>query len=131
MNFFLQCRISMCYHWSVDPIKIIHCEIASESFYPSLFLFLFDWWTKMWEITKEVSMNYNGLYLLHHTNSQMHMYTIALSIKIINKCNVSVMYRFKSAMMVSCWTLYVHVFLSCDLSIQLLLKSYQVGSMID
>ena len=31
-------------------------------------------------------MKCNGLYLLHHINGQMHLYMIALSIKIINKC---------------------------------------------
>ena len=33
-------------------------------------------------------MNCNGLYLLHHTNGQMHVYMIAPSVKIINKHNV-------------------------------------------
>ena len=32
-------------------------------------------------------MNCNGLYLLYHTNGQMHVYMIAPSVKIIDKHN--------------------------------------------
>ena len=46
-----------------------------------------------------------GLYLLCHANGQMHMYLIASSVKVITK-HVFVVYRFKSARMVSCWDLY-------------------------
>ena len=37
----------------------------------------------MLEITEEVSMNFRAyMYLLHHTNGQMHVYLVASSIKI-------------------------------------------------
>ena len=44
-----------------------------------------------------MSMNCNGLYLLHYANDQMHMYMIASSVKIINKCDDFAVYWFKSA----------------------------------
>ena len=53
-------------------LRFIHCIIVS--FYCSLLLFLFDCWTKRWQIAKQVSMNCNGLYLLCHAHSQMHVY---------------------------------------------------------
>ena len=31
--------------------------LPGESFHPSLLAFLFDWWTKRWEIAEDVSMN--------------------------------------------------------------------------
>ena len=60
-----------------DDLSIVPWSIL----FPSLLLF--DWWTKMWEITEEVLMNCNSLYLLCHTNCQMHEYMVASSIKII------------------------------------------------
>ena len=50
-------------------------------------------------------MNCNGLYLLRQANGQMHMYMIVSYVKIINKHNVFVVYRFKSARMILCWDL--------------------------
>ena len=100
----------MRYCRSLDPIKIYPLR-HSESFYLSLLLFFFNWWTKRWEITNEVLMNYNSLYLLCHANGQMYMYMIASSIKIINKCNVFLPCtenRFKLTRMVSCWD-HMHV----------------------
>ena len=93
-NFFSQCWISKWYHRSIVTIKI----------FPLDFLFLFDWWMKRWEITKEVSMNCSGLNLLHYGNGQIHAYMTASSIK---KHNVFAVYQFKSAKMVSCLDLYV------------------------
>ena len=46
----------MRYHRSVVQIKIYPLR-HGESFHPSLLAFLFDWWTKRWEIAEEVSMN--------------------------------------------------------------------------
>ena len=43
-----------------------------------------------------------GLYLLHYTKGQMHIYLIVSSIKIITKHKFFAVYRFKSARMVSC-----------------------------
>ena len=51
----------------------------------------------------------------------LHVNMIASSVKIINKLNVFAMYRFESAMMVSCLDL--SVFSDCSLPMQLLLKS--------
>ena len=116
-QFFSQCRISTHYHRFVVLIKIYPLH-HSESFYPSLLLLLFDWWMKRWEITKEVSMNYNGLYLLRHGNHQMRMCMIASCIKIItgamflpctNSSQLPLMLRL------------ICVSLGCDLPIQLLL----------
>ena len=74
----------------------------SESFHHSLLPFLFDWWTKRWEITKEVSMKHITLMTkimctwLHHP--------LKLLLSIMFCC----LYQFKSARMVSCWDLYVY-----------------------
>ena len=38
----------------------------SESFHPSLLLFLFEWLMKRWKLLRGVSINCNSLYLLHH-----------------------------------------------------------------
>ena len=43
-----------------------------------------------------------GLYSLHYTKGQMHIYLIVSSIKIITKRKFFAVYRFKSARMVSC-----------------------------
>ena len=53
---FSQHKISTHKHRSVVPIKI-HPLHHDESFHPSLLPFLFDWWTKRWEIAEEVLMN--------------------------------------------------------------------------
>ena len=42
---------------NIDLLKI-YPLCHGDSFHPSLLLFLFDWWTKRWEIAKEMSMNY-------------------------------------------------------------------------
>ena len=42
-------------------------------------------------------------YLLCHANGQMHVYLIALSIKIITKHNVFAVYQFKPVKMVPCY----------------------------
>ena len=72
-------RILMCYHRSVVLIKIYSLH-HSESFPPSLLLFLFDWLTKRWKTAKEMSINCNSLYLLCHTNCQMYVNMIASSV---------------------------------------------------
>ena len=54
----------------------------SKSFYPSLLLFLFDWWMKGKKTLRGVNELY-GLYLLCHTNGQFQVYLIASSIKIL------------------------------------------------
>ena len=77
-----------------------------ESFHPSLLPFLFDWWTKRWEIAEEVLM-----YCTDYTYDTMLMAKcmsawITSSIKIITK-RVVAAYWFKSARIVSCWDLYV------------------------
>ena len=88
-----------CRHKSVVQLRFIHCAMMSPFNLSSVFLF--EWWMKRWQIVEEVLMNYNGLY---HTvtNSQIHMYIIASSVKM---CNVFVIYQFKSVRMVSCWDL--------------------------
>ena len=63
-----------------------------------------------------------GLYLLRHANGQMHLCSIASSIKIITT-RVAVMYRFKSARMVSVMLRLICMFLGCDKPIQLVLLS--------
>ena len=55
--------------------------------------------TGQWNSEKyriEVLMNCNGLYVLYHTNGQMHVYMIASCIEIINKhtvCRVLIQVR--------------------------------------
>ena len=86
-------------------LRFIHCDIVGCFI---LHCFSFFWLVnKRWEITKEVSINCNGLYLLFHAKGEMHVYMVTWSIKFINKHNVFAMYQFKSAMMVSCWDLYM------------------------
>ena len=63
-----------------------------------------------------------GFYLLHHANGQMHVCLIASSVKIITK-RVAIVYRFKSARMVSVILRLICVFLGCDMPIQLVLSS--------
>ena len=55
-------------------------------------------------------------------SDQMHVCLIASSIKIITKC-VAVVYRFKSARMVSVMLRLICVFLGCDMPIQLVLSN--------
>ena len=59
--------------------------------------------------------------LLCHANGQTHMCLITLSVKIIIK-RMAVMYRFKSARMVSIMLRLICVFLGCDMPIQLVLS---------
>ena len=63
-----------------------------------------------------------GFYLLHYANGQTHVYLTASSVKIITK-RVAVVYRFKSARMVSVMLRFMCVFLGCDIPIQLVLSS--------
>ena len=63
-----------------------------------------------------------GFYLLCHPNGQTHMCLIALSVKIITK-RVAIVYRFKSAKMVSVTLRLICMFLDCDMLIQLVLLS--------
>ena len=53
---------------------------------------------KKWEITKEVSLNFNGYYSLCHTNGQMcvNMIISLPTIKIINEHNFIAVYWYKS-----------------------------------
>ena len=57
-------------------------------------------------IPKEVVINCNGLYLLHHGNNQIHVKMIASSIKVINTCKVFANYQFRSAMVILCLDLW-------------------------
>ena len=61
-------------------------------------------------------------YLLCHTNSKTSVCLIASSVKIITK-RVAVVYRFKSAGVVSVMLRLTYVFLGCDMPIQLVLSS--------
>ena len=70
-----QSRISTCYHRSVVPIKIYSLP-HGESFIPlNLPLFLVDLWAKRWEITKEISMNCNGVVAYTYNVTLMAKYT--------------------------------------------------------
>ena len=54
----------------------------------------------------------------------MYVYLIASSIKIVNKCSVFAVYRFKSARMVHVETyMLICMFLGCDLLMQMLLAA--------
>ena len=101
--------------WS-DLIKIYQlCHSASFIVCVSLWLV-----NEKWDIIEEVLMNCNGLYLLCHTNYQIHVYMIALSIKIYSKRNVLLC----TNLCQPGWFLlrFICVFLGCDLSKKLLLK---------
>ena len=93
------------------------------------------WWVfwssiaslSLWLVNEKMRNYWRGvdelrsLHLLHHTSGQMHMYLIASSINITNKCNAFGMYCFKPSRMV--WCLDLCVFWGCNLPIQLILKS--------
>ena len=63
-----------------------------------------------------------GFYLLRHDNGQTHVCLIVSSVKIITK-RVAVVYRLKSARMVSVMLRLICVLLGCDMQIQLVLSS--------
>ena len=68
-------------------------------------------------------MNYTAFtYYVMLINGQTHVCLIASSIKIITK-HVAVVYRLKSARMVSVMLRLICVFLGCDMPIQLVLSS--------
>ena len=109
-------------HRSVVPIKIYPLS-HDESLHPCLLAFLFDWWMKRWETAEEVSMNCTSFtYYVMLINGQTHMCLIAPCIKIITE-HTAVIYRFKSARMVSVKLRLIWVFLGCDMPIQLVLSS--------
>ena len=71
------------------------------------------YWIIRWWLVNEKVRNfcwrgfdelYEFTYYVMLINGQTHMYLIATSIKIITKC-IAVVYRVKSARMVSCWDL--------------------------
>ena len=65
-----------------------------------------------------------SFYLLCHANDQMHMCLIASSVRIITMhVAVAVVYRFKSARMVSVVLRLICVFFGCDMPIKLVLSS--------
>ena len=69
----------MQYYRFVVPIKIYSLHYnETESFLPSLPLFLFDWIIKGREIAKEILINCNSLYLL-----QMQVNMIASSVRLL------------------------------------------------
>ena len=76
------------------------------SFILHCFPFSFDWRTKRWEITKEMSINcmaytYYVMLMAKCTYTWLHH-----PLKSYNKHKVFALYWFKSARMVSCWGLY-------------------------
>ena len=78
---FSQCRILICYHRTVDPIKIYPLQY-SESLYPSLLLFLFDWWTKASDKSLKRCWWIVTTYTYYVMLMNMHM--ITSPVKIIN-----------------------------------------------
>ena len=102
-------------------LRFIYCVMVSLSFYIA--------WLSLWLLNKKVRNHWRGvdklygLYLLHHTNGQTHVCLIAAFVKIITN-RVAVVYRFKSARMVSCWDLYTcSCQLGYELPIQMVLSS--------
>ena len=91
-------------------LRFIHCSMISP-FILHCFFPIERW--KMWEITKDVSMNCNDLHSLSHAKGQMLVYVIILSIKIINKYNIFILYLFKSVKMVSHWDLCLYICFYC------------------
>ena len=84
-------------------LRFIHCTMVTPFILPCcLSLWLVN--KKVRNCWRDISELYS-FYLLHHSNGQTHVCLIASSVKIITKC-VAVVYRFKSARMVSCWGLY-------------------------
>ena len=86
-------------------LRFIHCAMVSPFILPCLPFPVTGKW-KMRNRWRGVDKLYR-LYLLRHTNHQMHLCLIASSVKIITK-SIAAMYRFKSAKIVSCWDLYAH-----------------------
>ena len=84
------------------------------------------------EITKEMSVNCNGLcLLLCRTNAQMHVNMIASSIKIVNKHNVLSMYQFISVKVVSYLGLCVLGLLFANTGIIKIVNKLNACAMID
>ena len=110
----------MQYYRSIDPITI-YPLCHSESFYPSLLLFLFDWWMKRWEIAEEMSMNcmaytYYVILMAKCTCTWLHHPLKLLTSTMFLPCTDSSKpgwFHVKSHMCI----------LGCNLPIQLLLKS--------
>ena len=86
-------------------LRFIHSAMVSPFILPFACLSLWLVKEKVRNYRRGVDKLYD-FHVLHNVNGQMHVYLIASSIKIITK-RVAVMYRFKSARMVSCWDLYV------------------------
>ena len=76
-------------------LRFIHYIIVSS--------FILHCFSSLWLVNEKVRNYWRdvnelyGLNLLSHASGQMHMYLIASSVKIITKCYVFTMYRFKSA----------------------------------
>ena len=100
-------------------LRFIHYAMVSP-FILYCFSFLFDWWTKMWEICWR---GVDELYGLHHANDQMHMYVIASSIEIIILSAMFLPYTDSNQPGWLHNEIYICKFLGCDLPIKLLIKS--------
>ena len=118
--------ISMSYrNTNFHDIWLNYIMKALESFHLSLFLFLYDWLLKRWEITKVVSVNCNGFHLLRYTSRQMHVNKIISepAIRII-KCNVNIAVCWKTtSMVISCMCFWAVV---CQYS-----RCYQACAILD
>ena len=106
-------------------LRFIHCTMVSPFVLPYLPFPLTSEWKGVRNRWRGVDILY-GFYLFHHANGQMHVCLIASSVKIVTK-RIAVMYRFKSARMVSYWDLY-----ACSWGVMCQYSwCYQASMMID